>query len=285
MPAGYAHVSFGDKVLKKLNKQENLNDFEILKIINKHTDIFKIGLQGPDILFFYKPYVKNDIKTLGENIHSSPASNFFNHSKNIIKMLDNKDLALAYIFGVICHFALDSECHSYIEYRMHKTNVSHLEIETAFDQLLLRLDKIDYKTHNSVEYITFNKEQAWTIGHIFNLDANIIKKSLNSMKFCGQCFTSNGDKKNIGMQTLLKLSGNFNRYEGLLTYKPHDESCQETCRKLYYMYAGAVPIAINLMNNFYDVYTKNGELFKRFDRTFGSYDENIKKYELLFFNT
>ena len=52
MPASYTHQQFGNQVLNKL---ENTT---IKKIINDNLNLYNIGLQGPDILFFYQPLKK-----------------------------------------------------------------------------------------------------------------------------------------------------------------------------------------------------------------------------------
>ena len=43
----------------------------------------------------------------------------------------------AYLLGFICHFALDSRCHGYINEMVKETGVSHLEIEEEFEKYLL----------------------------------------------------------------------------------------------------------------------------------------------------
>ena len=47
MPAFYAHDRFGRKVFARL-------DGEIKQTIEQHSSQFRIGLQGPDLFFFYK---------------------------------------------------------------------------------------------------------------------------------------------------------------------------------------------------------------------------------------
>ena len=58
MPALYAHNRFGNDVLATL--PPSLKDFFV-----KYTEAFHLGLQGPDILFYYKPLTKNTIKRYG----------------------------------------------------------------------------------------------------------------------------------------------------------------------------------------------------------------------------
>ena len=52
MPAIYAHDRFGEKAAKKL-------DGELKRFVFEYYPQFEIGLQGPDIFFFYRPYMKN----------------------------------------------------------------------------------------------------------------------------------------------------------------------------------------------------------------------------------
>lgn len=55
MPAIYAHDTFGKLVSKQLPK-------EIQDIIKTYPSAFRIGLQGPDPLFYHRPYASNDVK-------------------------------------------------------------------------------------------------------------------------------------------------------------------------------------------------------------------------------
>ena len=51
MPCIYAHNSFGKEVQKMLPKP-------LKNTIRRHPAAFRIGLQGPDFLFFYHPLLK-----------------------------------------------------------------------------------------------------------------------------------------------------------------------------------------------------------------------------------
>ena len=49
MPAFYAHERFGKKVWQQ-------TEGDLKEIIRSHYPQFRIGLQGPDIFFFYRLY-------------------------------------------------------------------------------------------------------------------------------------------------------------------------------------------------------------------------------------
>lgn len=147
MPGTYAHYAFGKKVLAQL-------DDEIKNIILKNMDLFFIGLHGPDILFYYKPLIYNNpTSKLGHKIHNENSNIFFEKARSIIKKSNNKEESLVYILGFLCHFMLDSECHPYINKVTQENNLSHTEIESEFDKLLINEGCKNIKTlyNNSID--------------------------------------------------------------------------------------------------------------------------------------
>lgn len=120
MPATYAHYVFGKKVYAKLSKEEKED-------IRKGKDAFLLGLHGPDLLFYYYPIGKNRINQQGVHMHKEIAADFFNRGR--LSYHKQRDQALrAYLYGFLCHFILDSECHPYVNYYMEEQELGHLEI-------------------------------------------------------------------------------------------------------------------------------------------------------------
>ena len=54
MPAMYAHDTFGRKVAAKL-------PLLVKRPILQYPQMFRVGLQGPDVLFFYNPFIEHPI--------------------------------------------------------------------------------------------------------------------------------------------------------------------------------------------------------------------------------
>ena len=132
MPAAYAHYYFGKKVYKTLPKQEQ-------EMIREGKYAFLLGLHGPDLLFYYFPVCKNRINQEGVKLHKSIAADFFEYG--VKQYQKNPDPILrAYLYGYLCHFMLDSECHPYIDLYMEEKDLGHLEIETDFDRYLMEKD-------------------------------------------------------------------------------------------------------------------------------------------------
>ncbi len=145
MPAVYAHYKFGREVYRALPQ-------EIRQILRENKAAYLIGLHGPDLLFYYHPYMKNRINQYGVRMHRESARFFFEKARKVYEERPSYVL-LSYLCGFMCHFMLDSECHPYITRYMKEYRVGHLEIETDFDRELMEEDGLDPVTHNCTRHL------------------------------------------------------------------------------------------------------------------------------------
>ena len=137
MPAAYAHMVFGKEVtaILPLSAQGS---------INRYPELFGIGLQGPDILFYYHPSETQAYVLYVHNIHKRPAADFFRYALVQLEKLAEleKEKAIAYLMGFLCHFILDSNCHPIVRKHTFPGEASHRQIEREFDRFLMEKDKI-----------------------------------------------------------------------------------------------------------------------------------------------
>lgn len=125
MPACMAHYQFGQEALDRL-------DADIRSIVLAYKGEYDIGLQGPDIFFYCKPYAKNAISNYGSARHAEPAYLMFSP---ILEKAPER-AAFSYLLGLICHYALDRRCHPYVN--GHSRDLSeHMEMESAFDRYIM----------------------------------------------------------------------------------------------------------------------------------------------------
>ena len=136
MPSTYAHRRFGADVLERLPA-------ELQEKIAPYRELYDIGLHGPDLLFYYHAEKSTPVSALGNAMHEQPGAVFFERARGVVNKAKNRDAALAYALGFLCHFALDSTCHPRVEQDVRDSGVSHCEIETEFDNMLLRRDGKD----------------------------------------------------------------------------------------------------------------------------------------------
>ena len=116
MPTTYAHDLFGQKVYRQLPDQ-------VKEIIRKNGELYRIGLHGPDIFFYYFIF-KNHVSSVGYRMHKEKARAFF--AQGMAQVRETGDEALlAYLLGFGCHYLLDSSCHPFVNEMNDKGRISH----------------------------------------------------------------------------------------------------------------------------------------------------------------
>ena len=129
MPSTYAHRCFGRQVLAALPQ-------EMQQLLRPEQALFSIGLHGPDILFFDHPLLGH-VSRLGHRMHKQSGAAFFRPAGEKLAALEFPAPETAYLYGFLCHFALDRACHGYIAEQIARSGVAHTEIEVEFDRSLL----------------------------------------------------------------------------------------------------------------------------------------------------
>lgn len=255
MPASYTHQQFGNQVLN------NLDDLEIKAIIKDNLNFYNIGLQGPDILFFYQPLKSNDVNRLGNQLHHQIASTFFIQAKEIIK--DNDQRALAYVLGFINHFILDSECHGYIDRTMTNKNIGHYEIERDLDQrfMLLNHQKFNYST--PAHYI-INIDTAKVIAPFFKLEPVIILEALKSFRRFNKLFACQSViKRNVVLSGMKLVKAKS--YQGMVMTKQPEIRIEENINTLVNLFNQSINTATKEIIDYYHSYLDESEISNRFN--------------------
>ncbi len=263
MPAIYAHDRFGAKVAKRL-------DPELKTIIEKYPAPYAIGLQGPDLLFFYRPLGKNRVNQYGVHLHKVSALPFFEHAREVVKEHGRDSREYAYLLGFICHYILDSECHPYVEQMIEKIGVQHLEIEEEFEKLLLRLDGKDAVAFQAATLVPTDAQTAGAIVPFYGekIDQKIVLQSLRDLKTVKKLFCAPGALKQGFLNTVMKALRQYDKMKGLMYQRVDNPACRETDEGLKQRYDAAVDVAVEMIHSFDESLRTGGELNARFDRTF-----------------
>lgn len=264
MPAGYAHYVFGQKVLKELprNLQEQIKDY---------LPLYHIGIHGPDILFYYDPLRANDISRMGHAMHDEMAEDFFERAQlRILASRGEEKLAMqAYIAGFITHFVLDSECHGYVAEKMEESELSHSEIETEFDCMLMRRKGLDPQARNAVKHIAINDKSAAIIAQFFGLEAKQIIKAVKGMKKYQEILMAPQKSKRLMLQAAFKISGKYEAMQGLIVKEEPNPRCMDSNWELLHLLKDAVEPCADLVEEYLEGCLDRREVNERFRRTFG----------------
>ena len=144
MPGFTTHYILGMKAYNDLPSNP------LKHIIAKYRWLYQLGLQGPDMYFYNIPILRHrDYRNVGSYMHEHNVSLFFDVYLKRLSKIESKqqrEQALAYFCGYLCHYIGDSICHPYVYGRIQYDTGNpssqhhglHAELENDIDALLLR---------------------------------------------------------------------------------------------------------------------------------------------------
>lgn len=131
MPASYAHYRFGRMLLPELPA-------DVHQCVQHFRRMYDVGLQGPDFFFYYNPLMKTKVGALGEQFHSQTGKEFFGRCAATVQT----EAGLAYLYGLLGHYTLDSVCHPFVDKMANEGKARHVALESEFDRYLMAADGI-----------------------------------------------------------------------------------------------------------------------------------------------
>ncbi len=131
MPAFYAHYRFGKALLPTLPA-------DVKQCIHRFRRLYDMGLQGPDLFFYYNPLMKTAPGELGGQYHRQSGRELFGRAA----AQAGTEGARAYLYGLLGHYCLDSACHGFVEKMVSEGKARHVALESEFDRYLMAADGI-----------------------------------------------------------------------------------------------------------------------------------------------
>lgn len=244
MPSSYAHYRLGQEVRKNVKEQAK-------KVMEAYPELFQIGLHGPDILFYFKPLGKNAVNQTGYGMHDWAGERFFRKAAEIVKKQNCNPAYLSYVYGFICHFALDVTCHAYIEEKIQASGISHAEIEVEFDRELMLRDGLDPIRQKLTGHIVPSENNAKVIQSFFPaVTFHQVKKALQGMIFYCDFLVAPSKFKRKLIYTGLKLAGCYDSMHGQIVNYKKSAACVDSTEKLIDFYPKAECLAVQLINEY-----------------------------------
>lgn len=140
MPGFTTHYLFG------LNTYRSLEYMKLKKKLREHHAAYSLGLQGPDIFFYFLPCYLVHSDNIGSTAHEKRTGLFLQHlleSRKLFPDREEQRIAEAYIAGFIGHYMLDKTCHPYIYWKSKfqeknsRYHGAHMRLEADIDAELL----------------------------------------------------------------------------------------------------------------------------------------------------
>ena len=158
---------------------------------------------------------------------------------------------MAYIYGMICHFALDRESHAYIIREARKQELAHAQIEMEFDRRLLVHDgKNPLRTRLTDGFVPSPRNTAVILQFYPDTNYSDLRAALVSTVIFNEILLCPGRLKRNLVHSLIKILGiNENTWYHVMSEHPAPQ-CAETNRVLAGFYKSAVNKAVLLCTDF-----------------------------------
>lgn len=262
MPTTYTHDLFGKYIYKRLPG-------EMQEVIRENGDLYRIGLHGPDILFYLLPVRR--VTDTGVRMHKEIARSFFETGMETVRETGSRPL-LAYLLGFGCHYLLDSRCHPTVNRMDEEGRISHTLSEKELDRtLMLETGKNPLKYYPS-DCIVPKMSYAEVIHQaIPEISAKKIYWSLRMMKVItnSMVYDNKGRRKKalafIG--NLVYGVGAKAALEHFMEKEPLEGSA-EPVRELKQLFDEALEESPGYLEELFALSKEDGVLSERFDRTY-----------------
>lgn len=203
MPSTYAHHRFGEQVAPLLPLQAR-------RSARQFRRLYDVGLHGPDIFFYHNILYKDRIVSLAKDTHALSGQAFFTGACAKLRQEPN-EAALAYLYGMLAHYCLDSVVHPFVLEQSADGQVGHTELETEFDRYLLQLD--GNRRTNALdlrEELKLTPGECRTVAGFYDIGSMSVRGSVKRMAFWVKILSMpNGAKRRIVEKCAGKKLGAF----------------------------------------------------------------------------
>lgn len=260
MPSTYAHYRFGVAMLPGMPG-------DVRRTIGRFRRLFDVGLHGPDI-FFYNPMLrKGASESPGRKFHKQNGRDFFQRVCRVTRM-EKSEAAQAYLYGVLCHYVLDSACHPFVNEQSALGPATHFEMETEFDRFLLELDgKRPPESQDMSPHLHLTPGECETVAKFYpGATARSVGACVANMARCTKLFaTPDGARRTVLRKSMEALGP---KVSGLLMTVGPNPRCANLDHSLLELYNRAVEAFPEMLVQIQAHLTYNGSLGDEFDDPF-----------------
>ncbi|MGM9603966.1 MAG: zinc dependent phospholipase C family protein, partial [Faecousia sp.] len=229
LPSMYAHARFSQQAAKALPEHLRLT-------VQRFGRLYDVGAYGPDFFFFYQPLFKTKMGALGSQYHKMTGKEFFEAAARHLQQAPSEG-GRAYLFGVLCHYALDSVCHPLICQVSAEGSVGHTELETEFDRHLLTQDgKVPAHRQNLGRNMHLTWGECVTVSGFYPpATAYTVRQGVGTMSLTCRALTMKNRKL---LESLFRLGGEY--ASQMVMYPRPNHRCAQLIEPLEQLYARAL---------------------------------------------
>ncbi|MBO4939651.1 MAG: zinc dependent phospholipase C family protein [Clostridia bacterium] len=253
MPALYAHLRFGEEVLRYLPSP-------LPALIRQYPEAYAIGTQGPDVLFYHQPMKKNELRAKGTHLHTLSGHDFFldqaqklaeNAETNDVREIFKENGAYAaYVCGFLCHFTLDVVCHPFID-RNSCEEFTHGKIESEFDKFMLRKTRRPIRGYNAATPIILKNGAIEAVAYALDIPEENVKRAMKTMRKINKLFSYPAEWVHNVCHAVLGIVGMERKFGDMFLHRDDDELSVRSNEILWDKYSVALPMAAGLIREFF----------------------------------
>lgn len=262
MPAIYAHRAFGEDLKAILPRGRFQEIFE-------HADCFSVGLHGPDTLFYFHPLKKNAVSRHGEALHEARAADFFEGARAIFLQRGGRAADRAYLYGFVCHFALDSVCHPEVALQMQRYRLSHTAVEAAFERAMMLRDGRDPLKTDVAAHLHATAEAVSAVAAYCGVTERQARTAIRSMVRSSRLLRAPDAFRRGLLHACLRIAGSRSVIDMIVPERDRPE-CAEGNAALAACYGRALQKAEELLENYRSFLAGEGRPDERFSSNYES---------------
>lgn len=300
MPNIVTHVCFARDMM------DSVLDAKTMSIVEENPHLFEVGSNGPDFLFFHDTTArhvmkKSKLRKLGTFCHRRNVNDFYKDALNTIRKESNEQIKkeeMIYLFGHLCHWALDSEAHPYIFYRTgsgdSKAQFRHHRIESLLDAAILKIKTGQtIEDFRAYEICDVNMNEARAITRIYHSVADHVYdiqerpheylQALNDWHFVQKLLYDGNGKKIKRFQKVETLIGQIGLVSAMMVPKETSDPC-DICNLKKKQWVHPCDDQLTSTDSFLDLYDKALNRAKRaIELCMEAIDSRVKEQEFLDF--
>lgn len=261
MPSIYAHYRFGAALLPNMPG-------DVRRTIQRFRRLFDMGLHGPDIFYYYSPLIRSGASFLGIKYHEQTGQDFFQRVCRAVR-LERSEAAQAYLYGVLCHYCLDTHCHPFVEEQSALCGAGHAQIETEFDRFLLETDgKLPPDPRYLTPHMRLTPGECETVAKFYPpaSSRNVESAIKNMAFFTGLLCTPEGAKRKVLTKGIDLVAPEF---RGMVMTTGPDPKCSHLDDGLLSLYGKAAAAFPEMLSQLQAHMTYSAPFGAEFEGIFG----------------
>lgn len=260
MPTHYTHYRFGAQLLPLLPG-------DIRRTCQRFRQLYDVGLHGPDIFFYHNIFVEDAAVKLGHKFHGQTGTEFFTRVCKRLR-LEPTEAGRAYLYGVLAHYCLDSQCHPFVNEQTADGRIRHMELEKEFDRYLLVQDgKRPPHTFDFSPHMRLTPGECSTVADFYSpATPAMVSTSVKNMAACSKFLQSPKGFRRNTLNAAMKLTGT--KFSQHLIPRSPNRSCEHLDEPMMALYRQALELYPVLLEQLLAHMDHNESLGEAFEKTF-----------------